>query len=199
MNSAINKTFYTCSTESFLLRNKKIFKKAVKLVSFVQCLGHIFLGHDGGFWKIKLRILWNHIMKNFQIKHGQCDSIIFPETSSFESFKQLLDFSFAGSRIRYFWQVLESIHKFIIELHVLQCSFVRRGRVISNFTKGENFDLLYNQVLLGVISQYDPLLAPSRKYLFLPFTLVKMRTYVETQMKGKNCFENCLGVPYSHS
>ena len=149
MNSAINKTFYTCSTESFLLRNKKIFKKAVKLVSFVQCLGHIFLGHDGGFWKIKLRILWNHIMKNFQIKHGQCDSIIFPETSSFESFKQLLDFSFAGSRIRYFWQVLESIHKFIIELHVLQCSFVRRGRVISNFTKGENFDLLWQPSPIG--------------------------------------------------
>ena len=38
--------------------------------------------------------------------------------------------------------VLESIHRFIIELHVLQCLFVRgsnekqrSGRIISNFTK----------------------------------------------------------------
>ena len=29
MNSAINKTFYTCSTESLFLRYKNIFKKAV--------------------------------------------------------------------------------------------------------------------------------------------------------------------------
>ena len=73
MNSTINKTFYTCSTESLFLRYKKISKKAVKL------------GHDGCVWKIKLRILWNHIMKNFQVKHGQCDSIIFPKTFSSEA------------------------------------------------------------------------------------------------------------------
>ena len=48
-------------------------------------------------------------MKNFQVKHGQCDSIIFLKTFSLESSKQ----------------VVESIHKFIIELHVLQCLFVR--------------------------------------------------------------------------
>ena len=34
MNSTINKTFYTCSTESLFLRYKKISKKAVKLGSF---------------------------------------------------------------------------------------------------------------------------------------------------------------------
>ena len=58
-------------------------------------------------------------MKNFQVKHGHCDSIIFPKTFSFESFKWLLDLCFADSRILYFWQVVESIHKFIVELHVL--------------------------------------------------------------------------------
>ena len=48
---------------------------------------YIFLGHDGCFREINLRILWNHIMKNFQIKHGQHDSIIFPKTFSLESSK----------------------------------------------------------------------------------------------------------------
>ena len=71
------------------------------------------------------RILWSYIMKNFQAKHGQCDSIIFSKTFSFESSKSLLNLCLANSRILYFWHVLESIHKFIIELHVLQCLFVR--------------------------------------------------------------------------
>ena len=87
MNSTINKIFYTCSTESLFLRYQKISKKAVKIGVFLQCWVHIFLGHDGCFWKINLRILWNHIMKKFQVKHGQCDSIIFPKTFSLESSK----------------------------------------------------------------------------------------------------------------
>ena len=78
INSTVNKTFYTCYAESLFLRYKKIFKKAVKLGNFLQSSVHIFLGHDGCVWKINLRILFNHIMKNFQVKHGQCDSIIFP-------------------------------------------------------------------------------------------------------------------------
>ena len=61
-------------------------KKAVKLGSFLQCSVNIFLGHDGCF-KINLRILWNHIMKDFQVKHGQCDRIIFLKTFSLESSK----------------------------------------------------------------------------------------------------------------
>ena len=76
--SSINKTLYTCSTELLFLMYKKIFKKVFKLGSFLQCSGHIVLGHDGCIWKINLRILWNHIMKNLQLKHGQCDSMIFP-------------------------------------------------------------------------------------------------------------------------
>ena len=58
-------------------------------------------------------------MKNFQVKHGQCDSIIFHKTYSFDSSEDLLDLCFADSKILYFWQVLESTHKFIIEFHVL--------------------------------------------------------------------------------
>ena len=40
----------------------------------------------------------------------------------------MLDLCFADSRIFCFWQVLESIHKFITELHVLQFLFVRRSK-----------------------------------------------------------------------
>ena len=83
MNSPINKIFYICSTESLFLRYKKISKKAVKLGSFLQCSVHIFLRHDGWILKINLRILWNHIMKNLQVKHGQYDSIIFPKNIFF--------------------------------------------------------------------------------------------------------------------
>ena len=49
MNSTIRKTFYICSTESLFLRYKRIFKKAVTLGNFLQCVVHIFLGHDGCF------------------------------------------------------------------------------------------------------------------------------------------------------
>ena len=79
-----------------------------------------------------------------------------PKTFSFEGSKQLLDLYLADSRILYFWYVVESIHKFVIELHVLQCWFVRgpnkkqrMGRIISNFTKGETFHLLWQLSVLG--------------------------------------------------
>ena len=37
--------------------------------------------------RINLKILWNHTIKNFNIKHGQSDSIIFLETFFLESSK----------------------------------------------------------------------------------------------------------------
>ena len=57
-------------------------KKAVKLGSFLQCSGHIFVGPDGCVWKINVRILWHHIMNNFQVKYGQCDATISPPSPS---------------------------------------------------------------------------------------------------------------------
>ena len=57
MNSTISEKFYACSTELLFLMYKKITKKAVKLGKLLQCSVHIFLGHDGGFSKINLRIL----------------------------------------------------------------------------------------------------------------------------------------------
>ena len=64
------------------LRYEKISKKAVKEGSFLQCSVHIFLEHDSCVWKNNLRIFWNHIM-NFEVKHGQYDSIIFPQNIFF--------------------------------------------------------------------------------------------------------------------
>ena len=208
MNSTINKTFYTCSAESLFLRYKKISKKALKLGNFLQYSIHIFLGLDGGFWKINLRLLWNHIMKNFQVKHGQCDSIIFPETFSFESSKYLLDLCLAGSRILYFWQVLESIHKFIIELHVLQCLFVRgsnkkqrSGRIISSFTKGEIFHLLWQPSALGGNLAMWSLFShpPKKAYLSPSHWLKREHTWMLNWKESLLiCFENSLVVPYFH-
>ena len=51
-----NEWMATCSTESLFLRYKKISEKAVKLDSFLQCLEHVFLGHDG-YLRINLRVL----------------------------------------------------------------------------------------------------------------------------------------------
>ena len=108
--------------------------------------------------RINLRILWNLIMKNFQVKHGQCDSILFLKTFSLENPKKLLlNLFIADSRILYFWQVLESTLNFIIEFHVLYYLFVkgsnkkqRGSKIVSNFTKGETFSSLtyINQVKL---------------------------------------------------
>ena len=61
-----------------------------------------------------------------------------------------------------------------------------RGGVISNFTKRETFFISYNnQVLYGVISQYNPLLAPSKKGLHLPISLAKKTEYLSTHLKEK--------------
>ena len=98
----INKTFYTCSAKSlFLLRNKKVSKKAVKLASFLQCSLHIFLELDGGFWKINLKILWKHIMKNFHVKHGQCERITF----TFDKKITYLDTQLKGQLSDLFWKL----------------------------------------------------------------------------------------------
>ena len=182
MNSTIKKTFYTCSRESLFLRHKKISKKAAKIGGFLHCSLHMFLGNNGWFWKINLGILRNHIMKNFQLVGAS-------HTFSFESSKLLLDFCLADSRILYFWQVLESIHRCIIEPHTLQCLFVRQsnkqqrmGMIVSNFTSTDLFIFYNNQVLLGVVSQCSP-----------PSCTLQERLSSPLQFGQKE-----KGTPYSH-
>ena len=57
------------------------------------------LGLDGCLWKINLGIFWNHTMKNFYVKHGQCDSIIFSETFSLGRSKYLLELPLGYNKI----------------------------------------------------------------------------------------------------
>ena len=101
------------------------------------------------------------------------------KTFSFEDSKLLLDLCLPDNRILYFWYVLKFIYKFIIELHALQCLFVRgsnkkqrRSETISNFTKRRLFHLLWQPSALGVISQCGlPLLYPSKKNFPAPSIL----------------------------
>ena len=121
----------------------------------------------------------------------------------------MLDLCLADSRILYFWYDLESIHKFIIELHVLQCSFVRgsnetqrRGRIISNFTKGETFSSLRQPSALGgSLTMWPLFLDPPRK-TFLSSSVWPRREYTWTLNWKQSlliCFESYQGIPYSHT
>ena len=95
--------------------------------------------------------------------------------------------------------VLESIHKFIIELHVLQCLFVRgsnkkqrRGRIISNFIS------YINQV---IILQCGPPSCTLPKKAFLSPSVWARREYI-WKLNWKESlliyFENWQGAPCSH-
>ena len=101
------------------------------------------------------------------------------------------------------------IHKFIMQLHVLQCLCVRglikkqrMGSAISNFTKGETFHILYdNRVLLRIISQCGPPSCTLPKKAFLSLSVWVRREYIWKLNLKENlliCFENCQGVPCSH-
>ena len=91
-----------------------------------------------------------------------------PKTLPFEGSKSLLDLCLDASRIVYFWYVLESIHRFIIELHVLQCLFIREsnkkqiqstGRIISYFTRRETFSsLMITKCFGGNLTKWFPFL-----------------------------------------
>ena len=57
MTSTINNAIYICFRESLFFRYKKVSRKAVNIVGFLQFSVHIILGYDGCFTKINLRIL----------------------------------------------------------------------------------------------------------------------------------------------
>ena len=78
-----------------------------------------------------------------------------------------LNLGLAGSKVIHFWQVLESLHRFIIELHVLQCLFVggsnkkqKTSRIISRF-----ISYLYQPSDIAV---WSPFLHPSGKRSLFP-------------------------------
>ena len=67
MNSTINKTFYTCFTESLFLKYNKVSKNAVEIGGFLQCSVHIFLGHYGASKKF-LKFSGQYSPKRFLLK-----------------------------------------------------------------------------------------------------------------------------------
>ena len=133
---------FTLVTESLFLRYKKISKKAVKLGSFLQYSVHLFLRHDDCFWKTNLRILWNHIMKDFRVKHGQSGSVIFPKTSSYWTFDLLAAGFFTFDRS---WNLSTNLSQNSLSF-VLVWGWGWGGgcRIISNFTKEETFFISYD-------------------------------------------------------
>ena len=62
-----------------MINFQEISKKAIKLDSFPQCSLHIFLGHDSCF-KNQFKNFMKPYHEEFQITHGQCQSIIFAKT-----------------------------------------------------------------------------------------------------------------------
>ena len=99
--------------------------------------------------------------------------------------------------IEFFWQVLECIPKFIIELHGQLFLFVRgsskqqkRGGIISYFTKENTFFISYisSSCTLQKKVFFFPLVRPRREYTW---TLIWMRSLLI-------CLKNCQGVPCFH-
>ena len=105
----------------------------------------------------------------------------------------MLGLCLADSRNLYLWYVLESIHKCIIELHVLQCLFVRgsnknkrEAELFQITQRGKPFHLLWQRSALGSNRTMWPLfLARFKKGLVLPFSLAKKIIYLDTQLKAE--------------
>ena len=119
----------------------------------------------------------------------------------------MLDLCLANSRILYFWYALESIHKLVIELHVLQCLFVkgsiekqRNGRIISHVTKKTLFHLLWQpSALRGNLIMWLPFLHPLKKvFLSLSIWPKRQYRYLDNQLKAEftDLFWKLSDVPY---
>ena len=131
-----------------------------------------------------------------------------PRTFSFEGSKLYLDLCLAESRILYFWQVLKSIHKFILELYLLQCLFVRgsnenKGGIgLSQISQKERlFHLLWQPSSLGDnLTMWYPFWHPSKKVFLSPSVWLRREyTWPLNWKEGLLIyFGNCQDVPYFH-
>ena len=140
----------------FYFANKWIAHLFVRVLQN-RCSAHIFWDMMAAYEKLIFKfcgtIPWGMVIltASYSKKH-----FLWKALSTYETFLLVTT--------EFFWQVLESIHKFIMELHALQYLFVRgfdkqqkRGGIILNFTKGKIFFISYNnQVLLGIIWRCSP-------------------------------------------
>ena len=98
----------------------------------------------------------------------------------------MLDFCLADSIILSFWYVLESIHKFIIELHALQSLSVRRCnkkqrrcRILQISQKERFFLLLWQSCALGGnLTTRLPFLDPPIKAFLSPSVCSRSTVYI---------------------
>ena len=130
-------------------------------------------------------------MKNFQVNHGQCESIIIPK--NIFPLKALSNYSI---RPLPFWQQ-NSLHLtgpgiYPQIYHRTSCPEVlickgsnkkyRRGGFFHE--KERLFHLLWKlSALEGNLTMWLPFLHPPEKGLPLPFSLAKTRIYLDTQLK----------------
>ena len=140
MNSTITKTFYTCSPES-------LFQESCGNRWFSS----MFSTYISRTWWLLLKNSFKDFVKPYHEDFSSKAWSMWHHHISQNIFfwKLLLDLHLANSRILYFWQFLESIQQFIIEIHALQCLFVRGSnkqersdRIIYSFTKGQTFSSL---------------------------------------------------------
>ena len=116
--------------------------------------------------RINLRILWNHIKKNFQVKHDQCDSIIFFNRFSLEISQNSMSCS------AYLWRGLIKNKGWVVLFQISQKEILFHV----SYQPSHN---------LAMWSPIASLLHPSKKGLSFPFSLDKRRIYLETQLKGE--------------
>ena len=134
-------------------------------------------------------------MKNFQVKHSQCDSVILPQNICFCICSKLL------------LNVFLAIHKFIVEFHALQCLSVRasnknKGRVgLFHISQKERlFHLLWQPSTLWGNLIMRPSSCIHKQKAFYPISVWARREYAWTLNWNENLlpyFKNCQDVPYS--
>ena len=116
--------------------------------------------------RINFTFLWNYIMKNFQVKHNQCDSIIFVSTFSLEISQNYMCCS------AYLWEGLIKNKGWVVLFQISQ------KKILFHVSYQPSHNL-------AMWSPIASLLHPSKKGLSFLFSLGKKRTYLETQLKGE--------------
>ena len=151
--------------------------------------------------------MWNHIVKNFQVKHGQCDSVIFPKNIFFWRLQVIarplscwqydsLLFICPGIYPQVYHRTACPVELICKEVKQKQ----RRCRII--FSQMERLFLLLWKPSApgGNLTIWPPFLDTPRK-VFLSPSVWPRREYTWTLNLRQSLwiyFENCQDAPFSH-
>ena len=133
-------------------------------------------------------------MNNFQVKHGQCDSIILPKHFILKALSNCQISDVLAARIFTFYRSW-NLSTNLLQNSMSCTAYLQRGQDYFKFYKSRNFFICYdNQVLLGLISQCGQEGSCTlQKGLPVPFSLAKKRIYLDTQLKGC-CLFSLVGI-----